>query len=220
MRSFARPDVTSKWTFPTTAFERLRCEVFADLTDRGFYVTNAAKFGGHFLVYSGAFLSFSLSLSPTFQCIPHVDTAGDPLCFHAEYIVLLSLPDAPLPIHDLVSLARLGVSVKKSAVIASFNSSGRVTYFTFEWQGITCTLRTIASLSLSLCRFSLSLSLPCPPQTGLNRLAGLLSFCAAGQTPFLLSMLLRPLLAFFDHSLRVIDHIWNILRSNPDSPTL
>jgi len=74
----------------------LRCAVFADLWQQGFFVTRGLTFGGDFLVY-----------------------AGDPADFHAEFVAVV------IPWHqgfrglDLVGFGRLSSSVRKAVLLCS-----------------------------------------------------------------------------------------------------
>lgn len=90
-----------------------RYQVFRDLRGRGFYLTSAGKFGGDFLVYP-----------------------GDPLRFHAHFIaVCLSLEDAVCPL-DVLAVARLGSNVKKTVLLCSPGTDGRVLYTSLQWSGM------------------------------------------------------------------------------------
>ena len=66
---------------------------------------------------------------------------GDPLIFHASYIVLITASAHPLSLLDIVSLARLAIGVKKVAVIASTitREDGVLipSYLSLEWLGVT-----------------------------------------------------------------------------------
>ena len=42
------------WSYPASAEERARCEVFRDLWEKGYYMGGGSKFGGDWLVYPGA----------------------------------------------------------------------------------------------------------------------------------------------------------------------
>ncbi|BES92471.1 tRNA-splicing endonuclease subunit [Nesidiocoris tenuis] len=103
-----------EWPYPKTAFETLKYRVFKDLWEKGLYLTNGSKFGGHFLAYP-----------------------GDPLKFHAFYVVVVHLPENSISPLDLVRHARLGTHTKKTFVIASTNSENRIIYSSFEWTGKT-----------------------------------------------------------------------------------
>ncbi|XP_060522379.1 tRNA-splicing endonuclease subunit Sen34 [Cylas formicarius] len=87
----------------------LKIKVFRDLWERGYYITNGEKFGGDFLVYF-----------------------GDPLVYHAVFIVRCIEREKLLTPANLVGFGRLGVSVKKRAVLASI-SENQVRYLTINW---------------------------------------------------------------------------------------
>jgi tRNA-splicing endonuclease subunit Sen34 len=74
------------------------CAVFADLWQRGFFLTSASKFGGDFLAYM-----------------------GDPLKFHAAYVVVVARSAEPLLLCEIAALGRLANAVKKTGVVASFD---------------------------------------------------------------------------------------------------
>ncbi len=80
---------------------------------QGYFLTSGAKFGGTFLAYP-----------------------ADPLRFHAHFIVIVKLADALLHPLDIVASGRLGVTVKKSTVIATVIGDA-VSYITVDWQGVT-----------------------------------------------------------------------------------
>lgn len=87
----------------------LRTAVYKNLWESGYYVTSGEKFGGDFLVY-----------------------LGDPICFHAIFVVKCVESDRTFSPTELVAFGRLGVSVKKRAVLASLKD-GRVNYLTINW---------------------------------------------------------------------------------------
>lgn len=74
------------------------CAVFADLWQRGFFLTSASKFGGDFLAYM-----------------------GDPLKFHAAYVVVVARSAEPLLLCEIAALGRLANAVKKTGVVASLD---------------------------------------------------------------------------------------------------
>jgi len=95
--------------------ERSVFTVFEDLWMRGYFISNGSKFGGNFLVYP-----------------------GDPLLFHAHFIVIVVEPCEIISPLDIVSYGRLGVSVKKMSVLASVDPhDSKVYYFPIDWQGVT-----------------------------------------------------------------------------------
>lgn len=103
------------WNYPSTDNEAIRALVFEDLWRREYYLTPAAKFGGDYLAYK-----------------------GDPLKYHAVFVVIVQPWRGNITARELVSIGRLAVTVKKSPVIASVDDrTKRVTYFTVDWQGVT-----------------------------------------------------------------------------------
>lgn len=93
----------------------LKMRVFYDLWKKGFYLTNGSKFGGDFLAYP-----------------------GDPLQFHAHYVVIVKSEEDKMLPFDLISYGRLGVTVKKTPVIAVIYSvSNTIKYISIDWQGVT-----------------------------------------------------------------------------------
>ena len=99
------------WQHPKTAKERLKYAAFKYFWTLGLYVTNGVKFGGDFLVYP-----------------------GDPTRFHSFFIVqCIDYDDEPLTPANLVTLARLGTSVKKTLVLASLDDDGELTLTSLEW---------------------------------------------------------------------------------------
>lgn len=100
------------WNFPETEIEQVRCKVFSDLWQKGYFITNGNKFGGDYLVYP-----------------------GDPLRFHSHFIVKILPCGERLTGLDLVSVGRLGSTVKKTSVLASVDLSGKVIYTSVQWSG-------------------------------------------------------------------------------------
>ena len=53
-----------EWTYPATEKEKMKYVIYRDCWERGFFITFAVKFGGHFLLYPGfdfiPFFSFLL----------------------------------------------------------------------------------------------------------------------------------------------------------------
>ncbi|KAF2880940.1 hypothetical protein ILUMI_25221 [Ignelater luminosus] len=87
-----------------------KCAVYADLWEKGYYITPGLKFGGDFLVYS-----------------------GDPAIFHAIFIIrCIEEPSSNNHTSEIVTFGRLGTSVKKRAVLASL-INGSVMYITLNW---------------------------------------------------------------------------------------
>lgn len=89
------------------------CAVFADLWQRGFFLTSASKFGGDFLAYH-----------------------GDPLKYHASFVVVVSRSDEPLLLCEIAALGRLANAVKKTGLVASLDAD-QVSYLTIDWRSMT-----------------------------------------------------------------------------------
>ncbi|CAH1967487.1 unnamed protein product [Acanthoscelides obtectus] len=87
----------------------LKCAVFSDLWNRGYYITEGVRFGGDFLVYF-----------------------GDPICYHAVFIVKCVTDSESFSSSELVAHGRLGTSVRKRFVLASV-VDGTVCYVTVSW---------------------------------------------------------------------------------------
>ena len=109
------------WHFPNTKEEKERYAIYYDLWKKGYFISNGSKFGGDFLVYP-----------------------GDPLQYHAHYVIIVVSFQFQLSYHDIISYGRLGVTVKKTPVIASvrFYSDekpyeNQINYFSVDWQGVT-----------------------------------------------------------------------------------
>ena len=94
---------------------QLRYAVFRDLWANGHYLSPASKFGGDYLAYP-----------------------GDPVRYHAHYVVMVLAEQASIAPHDLVSIGRLAVTVKKTPVYASVDpSTGRPFYTSVTWEGVS-----------------------------------------------------------------------------------
>ena len=102
------------WEFPETEVEQVRCKVFSDLWEKGYFITNGNKFGGDYLVYP-----------------------GDPLRFHSHFIVKVLPWGERFTGLDLVCVGRLGAAVKKTSVLASVDESGYVVYTSIQWSGFS-----------------------------------------------------------------------------------
>eukprot|EP00052_Salpingoeca_macrocollata_P009449 m.74556 g.74556 ORF g.74556 m.74556 type:complete len:381 (-) comp17110_c0_seq1:75-1217(-) len=102
----------ASWTFPRNAEERRRYRVFADLWERGYFLTSASKFGGHYLAYP-----------------------GDPQRYHSHFIVIVMPYDRNMTALDVVSYGRLGTVVKKAPLIATVDKQDKVEYLSLEWTG-------------------------------------------------------------------------------------
>lgn len=100
----------TQFSFPETPDEILRSKVFSDLWSKGHFISTGQKFGGTFLVYP-----------------------GDPMKFHAQYIVLCRDQDQPMTGTELAAICRLGTSVRKSIVLATLDNEGEINYQTIQW---------------------------------------------------------------------------------------
>nr|CAG4650569.1 EOG090X0G6M [Sida crystallina] len=89
----------------------IRCLVFIDLWDKGYYLTAGEKFGGDFLVYP-----------------------GDPVKFHSHYIAVCISEDEPLNSQFLISKGRLGTNVKKTVLLCSVDAEGQMMYQSLQWE--------------------------------------------------------------------------------------
>lgn len=98
--------------YPSNEDERVRFAVFKDLWEQGFFLTNASKFGGDFLVYP-----------------------GDPAKFHAWYIVHCVNHTQEIEIIDILRKGRLGTQVRKNAILATVKPDSLVDYVTINWAG-------------------------------------------------------------------------------------
>ncbi|XP_046673420.1 tRNA-splicing endonuclease subunit Sen34 [Homalodisca vitripennis] len=102
---------TVKWRFPETSHERLRYSTFKDLWEKGFYITEGHKFGVDYLVYP-----------------------GDPVKFHAQFLVVCKDYNETFSTVDFISYARLGSISRKTFVIATKPSdSENVVYQSIQW---------------------------------------------------------------------------------------
>jgi len=89
------------WQYPKTKIDQVRYSVYLELWQKGYYISSALKFGGDFLVYP-----------------------DDPLQYHAHYIVIvLQSPDVNINVLDIISWGRMGLTVRKSPVIASLDNN-------------------------------------------------------------------------------------------------
>ncbi|XP_060556983.1 tRNA-splicing endonuclease subunit Sen34-like [Ruditapes philippinarum] len=102
------------WQFPCTNEEKLRYRVYRDFWERGHFLTLGSKFGGNFLVYP-----------------------GDPSRFHSFFIAICKPHKEKMTALDVVSMGRLGTSVKKTVVICSEDENGQLCYTSLQWTGIS-----------------------------------------------------------------------------------
>lgn len=83
---------------------------FHDLWNKGFFITEGTKFGGDFLAYP-----------------------GDPIQFHAKYVVICCDTIDNMSERDLVAKSRLGTNVKKTVLLAFLDSNQTVRYKSLKW---------------------------------------------------------------------------------------
>ncbi|KAI8509231.1 tRNA-splicing endonuclease subunit Sen34 [Branchiostoma belcheri] len=107
------PQEAVPWNYPTTDREALRCHVFQDLWEKGYFLTSGGKFGGDFLVYP-----------------------GDPFRYHSFYIAVCQHRTENMEALDIVRLGRLGSNVKKTVLLCSESESGEITYTSLQWTGM------------------------------------------------------------------------------------
>ncbi|CAH2319235.1 tRNA-splicing endonuclease subunit Sen34 [Pelobates cultripes] len=100
------------WPYAGQAEHELRYKVFKDLWERGYFLTSGNKFGGDFLVYP-----------------------GDPMRFHAHFIIICYPYNKDIPMTDIITAGRLGTNVKKTVLLCSPNE-GTVNYTSLQWSGI------------------------------------------------------------------------------------
>ncbi|CDQ69259.1 tRNA-splicing endonuclease subunit Sen34 [Oncorhynchus mykiss] len=110
--------LAADWPIPRDERSETRFRVFRDLRRQGFYLTSAGKFGGDYLVYP-----------------------GDPLRFHAYFIVVCISMDESMPLCDVLAIARLGSNVKKTVLLCSSGGSQEddgeeVVYTSLQWSGM------------------------------------------------------------------------------------
>ncbi|CAH1243748.1 TSEN34 [Branchiostoma lanceolatum] len=104
---------TIPWNYPTTDTEALRCRVFQDLWEKGYFLTSGGKFGGDFLVYP-----------------------GDPFRYHSFYIAVCRPRTENMEALDIVRLGRLGSNVKKTVLLCSESEDGEINYTSLQWTGM------------------------------------------------------------------------------------
>uniref|UniRef100_A0A1B6CWN3 tRNA-splicing endonuclease subunit Sen34 n=1 Tax=Clastoptera arizonana TaxID=38151 RepID=A0A1B6CWN3_9HEMI len=99
------------WNFPSTSREKLKYSIFKDLWEKGYYVSSGSKFGGDFLVYP-----------------------GDPIKFHAQFIVTCLEAETNFPAKDLIVYGRLGTTTRKTFVFATqLPETEEIVYQSLQW---------------------------------------------------------------------------------------
>ncbi|KAF1393482.1 hypothetical protein PFLUV_G00016380 [Perca fluviatilis] len=61
---------------------------------------------------------------------------GDPLRFHAHFIAVCVSLDESLSLLDVLAVSRLGSNVKKTVLLCSPGTDGRVAYTSLQWSGM------------------------------------------------------------------------------------
>ncbi|CAD7698974.1 unnamed protein product [Ostreobium quekettii] len=84
------------WTYPSSELDKIRCIVFSDLHEKGFYMTGGLKFGGDWLAYP-----------------------GDPLGYHAQFVVRVVLPDQTIHALMFASSTREAHAARKHLLLAT-----------------------------------------------------------------------------------------------------
>lgn len=100
------------WNYPSTEEEKLRYCVFKDLWEKEFFITSGIKYGGDFLAYP-----------------------GDPIMFHSQFIIHCKEKTDVFSVNEFVSVCRIGSSVRKTQVFASFSQDGseKIQYQSLQW---------------------------------------------------------------------------------------
>ena len=100
-----------EWRYPETKQEQVKSLTFKELRRRGFFLTSGDKFGADFLAYP-----------------------GDPLLFHAKFVILCLKNEEirRMPDSGLVAKCRLGTAVNK-VVLLSFVEEGVVKFQRLKW---------------------------------------------------------------------------------------
>lgn len=107
-------ECTKSFEYPKNQEEERKMIVFEDLWKKGYFLSNGSKFGGNYLVYP-----------------------GDTLQYHANFVVIVKGYEEELSPLDIISYGRLGVTVKKTPILASVTNEKTVVYLSLDWQGVT-----------------------------------------------------------------------------------
>ena len=97
---------------PSHSLDSLRARVVGELWRRGFWLAKGTSFGCDFLVY-----------------------AAEPNLYHACHLLLIRPWAEAGSVLSLVTAARLGTAVKKTAVLASQKPDGEFWFLTIKWKG-------------------------------------------------------------------------------------
>ena len=99
------------WKPPSSVEERSKYAVFCNLWDKGYYITNGAKFGSDYLLYP-----------------------GDPSSYHSQYIVKIMPSTELCSPNQFLAYGRLASAVKKTFVLAIVNQDDfSVKYNSISW---------------------------------------------------------------------------------------
>ncbi|XP_012231670.1 tRNA-splicing endonuclease subunit Sen34 [Linepithema humile] len=102
------------WKYPLIPVDQqltIRYKVYKDLWERKYYITSGEKFGGDFLAYP-----------------------GDPIMFHAYYIIQCKCKNEEMPIAALITQCRVSCNVRKTLVFATYcEEEDKVKYQSFQW---------------------------------------------------------------------------------------
>ncbi len=96
----------------THVVDTLRARVFREMWRRGFWLAKGTSFGCDYLVY-----------------------AAEPSLYHASYLLVIKPWEEASSVLSLVTVARLGTTVKKVALIASQRPDGAFWFQTLKWMG-------------------------------------------------------------------------------------
>ncbi|XP_002123488.2 tRNA-splicing endonuclease subunit Sen34-like [Ciona intestinalis] len=88
-------------------------QIFCDMHNQGYFLTDGVKFGGNFLVYP-----------------------GDPGLYHSTYILLHIPYEQEISSTEFATFGRLASSVKKTLLLASIDKENKVVYSSMSWSGI------------------------------------------------------------------------------------
>ncbi|CAG8830683.1 1137_t:CDS:2, partial [Gigaspora rosea] len=101
------------WTWPSTPKEKYKFNIYCDLWNRGYFITNGIKFGGDYLLYP-----------------------GDPLRYHSHFIATIIDMNKEISPMDIITFGRMGTAVKKSYMLCSWDmNEDKAVYVCIEWAG-------------------------------------------------------------------------------------
>ncbi|KAL4217920.1 tRNA-splicing endonuclease subunit Sen34 [Mactra antiquata] len=100
--------------YPETEEEILKYNVYKYFWELGHYITCGMKFGGDYLVYP-----------------------GDPSRFHSFFVVVCKGYNEEMSALDIITMGRLGTTVKKTVVICSLDDRCQVCSTSLQWTSIS-----------------------------------------------------------------------------------